>query len=333
MSDNRAELLRRLQDDSPGAPLERLCELIVEDALGRSVEELLPFPEVARIVREALSGWLASERALPALEAALSNVAEALTADRRTLAQVLPSEGIDAAAKLLARPYSPDRGVVLALLQPEPVRALVRELALNIVLDFGRRLGAPLADSRVAKGLGGLAKFAAEQAKSRTGSLGAIASGMVGAVSEEMERQLDKRAAEFVDAALSGILQRIAEELSNPSRAANQAALRVAMLEGVLGLTVEQLGHELQRLDVPGGARIVREAATKWLSREESQATLEAAVETLLGRAAKRTPGEMLDQHGLLASARAFGKEALQRRLSAFVQSPAFADWLADLLR
>ena len=85
--------------------------------------------------------------------------------------------------------------------------------------------------------------------KSRSGSLGSL----VGAVSDEVERQLEKRATEFVDSALAGVFGQIADAVSDPKRASEAAELRIAFFDGALELTGPQLARELANLDVAGG--------------------------------------------------------------------------------
>lgn len=329
---NVPELLTRLQDTTPGAPLDQLAELLVEDALGRPMAELLPPSLTARALKEALEGWLASERAEPALAAALEEARRALEADGRTLTQALPRELVAGLIELVRRPHTPEPAVVRAVLEPAPVRRLLRELMLQVVLDFGRKLRAPVADSRVARGLGGLAKLAAEQAKAKTGALGTLASDFVGAVSGEVERQLERRANEFVDSALSGLLDRISDALANPTHVGNQATIRVAIVESLLGLELPVLGRQLGRADVPGGAKVARRALSRWLARAESLAALERVVGALQRRSGARPLREVLEEAGLLEPARAFGRELLRARLAPFFRSEAFARWMQALM-
>jgi hypothetical protein len=82
----------------------------------------------------------------------------------------------------------------------------------------------------MARGLGSLAKFAGETVKARSGGLGSL----VGAVSGEVERQLEKRAVEFVDASIAGVFGQIADALSDPKRAEEAAELRMAIFDGAL---------------------------------------------------------------------------------------------------
>jgi hypothetical protein len=329
------QLLARLQDTSPGGPLDRLAALLLEHALDQPLETHLPPAFLARALRASLEGWLASESAERELAAATQHLQQMLAQDARTVQAALGPELPRALAELASRRYSPDRALVLTVLDRPPVRGLVRGLMLDVLIDFSRKVSAPVTENRVARGLGGLARMAAEQARSKVsgGALGSIATGMVGAISEEIERQVERRARDFADSALSGVIQQLADALSSPSRASEQAELRTALVDGLMELKLSQLGRELSHADLPGGARVLRKALSRWLAAESSTADLERWLSRLLERDARRPLREVLEALGQLEPVRTLGREALFTRMAPVVASEPFARWLEELLR
>ncbi|WNG38881.1 hypothetical protein F0U60_38750 [Archangium minus] len=326
---NAQQLLARLQDASPQGPLDRLAALVVEHELSQPLETLFPPPLLARAMKAALEGWLASDTADRELASAIEHLHQQLTQDKRTVREAVPPELSKGLAELAARRYSPDRTLVLSVLDRPPVRALARGLLLNVLIEFSRKVSAPVTENRIAKGFSGLARFATEQAKSSGGALGGIAS----ALSDEIERQVEKRARDFTDSALSGIFQQLADALTDPSRASEQAEMRVALLEGVLGLSLERLGRELSRVDVPGGAVVVRKSLSQWLASSHATAELEGWLTRAMERDGKRPVREVLGAIGLLDTFQKLGQEALRDRLAPIVASEPFARWLEELTR
>ncbi len=319
-------LLARLRQTGDDSPLAKLAHLSLDHFLEQKVAALLP-PERAReALRLGLEGWLQSPLALPALEKWVEDAAAALKADPRKLKELVPAGVRATVLELAERPYSPDKRLVLTLLDRPPMRELVRALLLSTVLDFARRASAPVAG--MAKGLGGLMKAAAESARSRTGTLGAL----VGAAGDAVEKQLEKRAAEFVDAALGGVFGELADAVSDPRRAAEAAELRSEALKGALELTLPQLSRELINLDLPGGAKTLREGLERWLGSDEADEALRAATDALAKREGGRTLREVLDDAGQLQLWRTWGLRALEERLREVAQSEAFAEWLAAVL-
>ena len=326
---NAQDLLARLQDTSADGPLDRLAALVVEHELAQPLETLFPPPVLARALRAALEGWLASDTADRELASAIEHLHRQLAQDQRTVREALPPELSKGLAELAARRYSPDRALVLAVLDRPPVRSLARGLLLNVLIEFSRKVSAPVTENRITKSFSGLARFAAEQAKGSSGALGGIAS----ALSDEIERQVEKRARDFTDSALTDLFQQAADALTDPSRAKEQAEMRVAVLDGILGLPLERLGRELSRVDVPGGAAVARKALSQWLASKDTTAEMEGWLTRAMERSGKRPVREVLGALGLLDTFQQLGRESLRGRLAPVVASEPFARWLEELMQ
>jgi hypothetical protein len=307
------------------AALAQLAALSLEAILEVPARTVLDEASVVRVTRSVLGGWLESEEAAAAVTRAVERVINELQPNRKTLHEVLPRDARQALRDVLARPFSPDRAVVLTLIDRGPTRALVRQLLLDAILEFGRKISAPM--SGMAKGLGSLAKLATETVKSRGGGLGSL----VGAVSGEVERQLEKRAIEFVDAALGGIFSQIADAISDPRRADEAAELRLSVFDGAMNLSMQQLSRELMNADVPGATELFRQALRRWLSSAEADAQLRALSAFALQAAHQKTLGALLSQWGLLEVLKPVMLEQLQQRMSGVVQTDAFSRWLDGL--
>jgi hypothetical protein len=102
------------------------------------------------------------------------------------------------------------------------------------------------------------------------------------------------------------------------------------MLDGVLELTLPQLARELANADVPGAAEVVRAGLTRWLASAASDDELKALAQFALNDVAARPAKDVLAELGLLAVVRERGAEALSKRISEVVASPAFATWAAS---
>lgn len=311
-------LREKLKDEQA---LRELAALSVEVLLDRPVNQLLPAEVVIATVRQGLDGWLKAPGAVTALGRGVELIVAELNATPRPLKDVVARDVREAVREVVGRPFSPDRRLVLTVIDREPTRELVRQLLLDFVLEFGRKASAPVAG--VAKGLGTFAKLAGEAVKSRTGTIGSL----VGAVGSEVERQMEKRAVEFVDAALSGVFGQLADAISDPKRAAEAAELRVAMIDGVLELTLPQLAREVTNADVPGGAEVLRKGLERWLASEASGEVLRQLVELALRDGGNKPAREVLDELGLLTVVKERGAAALTERIKEVVASEAFDRW------
>lgn len=306
---------------SERSSVQALAALSLETWLDKPLLALAPPELTVAVVREVITGWCNSPGALPAMQRLVEQVIDLLKATPRALKDVAPRDLREALRDVVGRPFSPDRRLVLTVIDREPTRELVRQLLLDFVLEFARKASAPVAG--MAKGLGTFAKLAGEAVKSRAGTLGSI----VGAVGGEVERQMEKRAVEFVDAALSGVFGQIADALSDPRRATEAAELRLAVLDGALELTLPQLARELTNADVTGGAEVVRGGLQRWLASAQSDEALLRLVRFTSDSTGNRPVRQVLEELGLLEVVRHRGTEALANRIEEVVSSAAFATW------
>ncbi len=322
-----ATLNKRLEDPSEGGPLDQLASLTLEALLDTPLMTLVPEDFAVRALRVAIEGWLQSPHAVPALSRIVETAFNDLQKNPKKLREALAPDLKATLIELFERPYSPDRRLVLTIIDRPPMRELIRGLLLQTLLDFGSKLSSPM--KGVARSLGGLARFAVDTAKARSGAIGS----MVGAVSGEVERQLEKRAVEFVDASMSGIFGELADSISDPKRAHEAAELRVAFFEGVLELTLPQLARELMNLDVAGGATVLREGFSRWMASPASEESLKKVAAMLKEREGGRSLREVLEESGQLQAYRTLGREALRARMAQVVGAPAFAAWLAGVMK
>lgn len=312
------KLIEKLQ----GEGAKSLAALAIDALLNETLGALLPQALVVSTTRSLLTAWLASDGGTRVLERVVEAAANELQAERRAARDVLPREVRAVLREVVGRPFSPDKKLVLTIIDREPTRDLVRQLLLDAVLEFGRKASAPVAG--MARGLGSLAKLAGETVKAKSGGLGSL----VGAVSGEVERQLEKRAVEFVDAALAGVFGQIADSISDPRRAAEAAELRMALLDGALELTGPQLARELINLDVTGGAQVLRKGLERWLASPESEEQLQRVAKFVVEREGQRTGREVLQELGVLEVARAVAIDQLAQRLQSWAARPEFKAWL-----
>ncbi len=314
-------LRAKLNDEKAVNELAALC---LEVWLDKTVQQLAPVDVVTSITRQVIDGWLDSPTAVTALSRSVDLVVNELNANHKALKDVVARDVRAAVKDVVGRPFSPDRKLVLTIIDREPTRDLVRQLLLDFVLEFGRKASAPVAG--VAKGLGTFAKMAGDAVKSRTGTLGSL----VGAVGNEVERQMEKRAVEFVDAALSGVFGQMADAVSDPRRATEAAELRVAMMDGVLELTLPQLAREIANADVPGGAEVLRGGLKRWLASAASDDELKRIAEFVGKDLGARKLRDVLDELGLLGVVKTRGAEQLALRIREVVGSEAFSTWAAS---
>jgi hypothetical protein len=318
--------LERLSNTGPESHLRRLSVLAVEALFDDTVDSIIDVKRLARRVHSAMASWVETQTSAVQLLHYAEFITNRWSGDETELVEALPPELTETIEKIVVRPYSPDRKLVLSLLNREPLRQLIRQLLLETILDFGRRASAPVAG--IARGLGSFAKMTGDAVKNRGGALG----GILGAVSGEVERQLERRAVEFADEALADIIEKLADAIADPAKAHQSAQLRLALLEGVREITLRQVSREAINADLPGALKLVREGLAEWLAAPESLDELERLGNLLLGQLLARPVRDVLAEAGLLGATREAILELLDAQLSRLVGTTAFVKWLDELL-
>jgi len=298
--------------------------LVVDDLLQRTLADLIDPLLLASVLHERVPTFLTSAGAERAIEGALAEVHTWLGSHAGPLGEHLPEQAKRSLRSAVRRPFTPDRELVSQLLNRPAVKVLVRESVIDVLVSFGRRVGAPMSESKVARGFGDLGRFAARG----TGALGALASNVVGALSEEVGRQVERLAEQSADAAVTRLIQKIVEGLTDPARIADQAALREALLDGALELTGAQILAQLRREGLGPAANDLREAMTAFLESERGRALVGESVSALIARRGAQTLRELLQEFELLEIFRATAGEVVRGWLAPLVGSGAFAAWI-----
>jgi hypothetical protein len=321
---NSALLLLRLRDRSPDGPAASLASLAIDDLLDRALADLIDPALLAAVLHERAPAFLGSPGGARAVESALASLLQWLDQHPGALGGHLSEEAQRALRSSARRPFAPDRDLLTHLLNRPAVRALIRDSVVDVLVSFGRRLAAPVGDSKVAKGFGDLGRFAARGA----GALGMLAGNVMGAISEEIGRQAERMAEQSSDAAVTRLIQKLVEGLCDPARAGDQAALREALVDGAFELTGAQLAAQLRRNSLGPAAGDLREAVAAFLKSERGRALMDEGVKDLLARRGSQKLRELLAELELLEPFRATALEAVRAWFAPLIGSEAFAAWV-----
>ncbi len=299
-------------------PAEQVSALLLDSLLALPLRTLLVPKLHAPLLRAALRSLLHGPWSRPGSGAGL----DALTAHaarflrgQATLRQAIPPALIELTRELVRRPYVPERGLMLGLISVPPLRTLTRELMVGTLLDYGRKLRAattePAAGSKsgAAPSRGGLlGRLATEAVRKGGAAAQAIAPGVTSLVTDELERQMQRRATEFADGAVDELLQRAAATLTDPQRAAEQTAVKLAMLDYLLTLRGPELAQELERLEPHALGELGRKALLAFLESATAETDLVAILQGLSDAAATDPAlslGALLESAGALEPLRA----------------------------
>ena len=314
------EILQRLRERPDH--LDALVTLAVDDLLARPLREVLDPAWVASTAVEGLRASASDERTEAWIRARIDEARARAGQEHGRAGDLLTPDLVEAVKELLRRPYVPDRELVGRFVHHRAVHELVRDMLEHALVEFGQKTRA-VVPQQLPKSLG----------RSRFGKLVSAATDVAGAVGSEVERQLEKRVKVFVDGAIRASVDRMADHLVAVERAKDLGDWRADGFQVLLDLSVDDWLAELDKLDPDGLvtdlATLLRAVARMERLEDQLRSLLASAVE----EAGDVSAGEFLAGSGLEESWRPPLESLARERVKAFVATPAFAGWVADLVR
>lgn len=295
---------------------DRFVDLLLNDVLDRPVSEVVDPAWFSRQLVAAGRSAAADPRTERALRERLADVRKRVPSGPI----VLPAEVRDPLRRVLTKPYVPNRELLGKLLDHVAVRELLRHLFQDLLVAFAKKLRPPIPPTGLSGAFAGKSPF---------GALGKLGGGVLGAMGEEFERQVEQKAREFMDHAVHRLVEKMADQLANPERGAEYGAFRTHVVD-VLGATdAKVLAGELEKLDPDSLVSTAVAVARSYLERDETEGEVEKLVRAAVDEAGSRTARELLggsEEHAL-----GFLRELLKQRARAVVATPAFAEWWGEM--
>lgn len=294
---------------NPNKPwAKRLADLLVANALSTPLQKLVPLDDALEAVRNGLIDYVRSESSLESFSRVVDGQLELLKTYNAPLSELLPPQFVRALRQQALRPWSPGSRSLLKALDHEPVRGLISRIVVQAVVDFST------------------AGRSSTRKKARQG-LDAV----LGSVGQELGDKLQQKAEAFAQKAVSGVLGIVVDELSDPKRAKQQAALRASILSGVLSIEADNLAEELDKLDLSGCADLFRQSLGAWLESKEGQRVFTRWLRGLLEPVWSRRFGDVIAQHGLDRVAKRQLPRIVEARVRAFAESDEFRRFVKDV--
>jgi hypothetical protein len=218
-------------------------------------------------------------------------------------------------AALLAEPVRLPRPLIDSVVADEHVRESAHAIMQETLSSFIHKAFSVTPGGRGLRGMIGLGARAA--------------GGLLGGLGEELQRQLEERMREFVDAGVQLIQQRVAQRLTSDDTARLLGQRRRAAFLELAKRPESDAARLAERMPWAAIDAMLPSVVAHNLARAEVRAALRDELAWVVSELSAQTLGELLDELGLREPARA----ALQAQglplVRAFVASPEWARALA----
>jgi len=310
-------MIEVIRERLQGEAMDTLIPLAIDHMLALPVHELLDAPSLARTTAATLRQAAHSDQT----EAWLRERIVALQANvpEGAIEDYVPDAVVQPIRDIVVRPITPNRAMVGRLIEHGAVENLLRELLVNALQGFARRLRPSVPGS--------------DRAASRLRSLKRVGEGMLGGLGAEIERQAEQKAKDFVDSILSSVIAQAADDLCDPNKAESYGRFRGHLLDQLMNTPFSDLNREFNKLDPD---TLVTTAAATARAMSE-RAGLEGEIEALITVAIKdigdKTAGQILVEAGMADSWRAEVEVRAAALARSFTATDAFGTWLEQLLK
>ncbi len=316
----------------------RLAGPALDDLVQRTIDHLLDRPLESLIDPE----WMADQIRL-SLEAATGDDAtrQWVQAQVRLLREQvpegsprdhLPGEIVEPLFSVVGRPLVFDRVLVGRLLDHEAARHLVTDILTHGLRGFADMLK-PVAQVvgrsvQNTRGFGRLSRLSS--------GVSNISEGLLGGMSRQLEHKAEQKIRTFVDEALQATMEQVADHLCDPTNAPRYGSYRTHILGVFLDTDNTVLAGEMDKLDPDHLVDVAVAAARTVAKREGLRDELARLLQQAMHENGGRTLRAWIREAGVGALSEDEWRQSMQTRLTdearVFIGTPAFSEWLDDLL-
>ncbi len=307
------------------AALASLLDLAFDHLCARKVKELVDLDRTIRSLDAALAPDHIAEVQRRVTAPARARLIQRAKASSLKVDAWLPSDVKDLIAGALGAPAPLPPKLVDELVGSEKVRDEVRAMLSDTLSSFVKKAtGGDDKDQGPTASVGRAFGFGAR-------AVAAAGRGLLGGLGDQLERTLQEKVRDFVDASVAVLQQRIAKKLTSDDTAKTLGKRRKKAFLAFLGKTEAEIAahvakapHDLIDALVP---RIVQHN----LKRPELRDAIRGEIEAALAELGEDELGAVLDRLGQ----RDLAREAMHAQLGPivrdFVATPAFASWLGGV--
>ena len=304
------------------AALQELLDLVVSHVFTRPLSD---FVDVDRVL-DAVTVAATPERLARAQERWLIPLRQRMLDRARgstvTLRQWLPDDVAVTVAEALGEPAPLPRTLVDEMVASERVREGVRAMLQETLTSFVAK-ATGTGDANEGAGRGGLRGALGWGARAVVAS----GKGLMAGLGDEIQRQLQDRARDFVDSAVGSVQNRIAERLKSDDTARALGKRRRRWFEGVLAKTESEATRGLHRAPTDRFDQLVPRVIAHNVARAELRSLVRDEMALALQTLSARTMGELLDEAGLRQAVHDGAREIGLPWMKSFVATDGFTAW------
>jgi hypothetical protein len=319
---------------------EELLGLVFDAVTAQPTSVLLADPGLVPLIYKALNRENAQRIATRHVLPGISRVDVGLQRSTAKIGDALSPQAQGELKAVVASGKGPRFLWLKGAVDPNDVRLLVAPVVQQVLLQFTTKLPIPgLAGSGGGQGggggsgaLGGLVGMLGKQVQKSAGQLADVGKSVMSNLGADFERRMQHMARDFTQTAIVEFRTAMTARLKSEEGKQIVARIRDRVVEHIVQARLGDASKDLMHLPVLDIAALVVSVIDHLPSQPWFRELFETEVRSVLEEIGKRSLAELLEEHGLLAEARALTLTAVAPGVKALAASDAFGDWLERLL-
>jgi hypothetical protein len=310
--------LRPLTD----AALEEILGTVFDRLAEHRLRDLVRAEDVFAMLDEVGVAEQAATVAVRVAQGQRARLLAAAAASSTPLSAWLPEAAKEEIATALAEPAPLPPAIVDELIASEQVRDEVRAMLHDTLTSFVTRAMGSTGEQPASGLRGALGR----------GAMGFAAAGksLLGGIGAEVQKQLQERVRDFVDASVSVVQTRIADKLKSAETAKHLGVRRAQTFQRVMARTESEVATWVAGMPHETIERLAPEIARHNLGRPEARVVLQAEIAASITDLSQKTLGEWLDEMGLRDAVRKIVIRGATPVARALWSDPKIAAWIGE---
>lgn len=302
--------------------LASLLDLLFDHTCARPVSDFIDADRVLAILDEVATVERITQVRARFVKPLSDRLLERALGSELLVATWLPEAQAARLTELSGKPARIPKKVIDEVIANEKVRDEVRTTLSETLTSFIRKASAPVSGPATS-GLRGALGFGAR-------AVASAGKGLLGGIGDELQRQLQDRVRDFVDASVEAIQERIARKLGSDETAAALGKRRRKWVAETLARTEKQVASQILASRIEELEAMVPALIAHNVKRAEVRAAITDETRAWVEEASKQSIGELLDEYGIKEHARAALHAHGLPFARALCATPSFSAWWAE---
>jgi hypothetical protein len=334
---HRHRILEALTADV--SPLrEEAVTLLVDHVLGRKLQELADFEEVATLVVRALTEENLARVITRHVAPGFQRYLDRAVLSGEPVGALVPDPARDGIRDIVRKSGLPRGAWTAGLVDPALIRKLFAPVWVQLLLAFGSRLPLPGmgtasgAAAAAARGMGGIAGRLTRSVQERAEKIADAGRSVMGGLGAGVEKRIQSAARDFSDGAADIFRDALGDRLKSPEGRELVEQIAGQVVDHVMITKIADIQKDLDAIDVAGIFDVVPKIVAHAAPRAFVRNLVTAEVREYLELEGNRTLSDVLAELGVLSEVR----EMILRRSGSVARtlfaSPEFGEFLGRLL-